>query len=93
MGVIFSDADVKIWLETSQHERHLRVVSRNTELELHEVAQRDHRDTTREHGTPEPAPDAVVINTSGKSATEVLRLIIGHVEYVRSKIESSDQSA
>lgn len=86
--VVFPEAPVKVFLDASTAER-----ARRRARDLHgeataadiarmeqEIAERDVRDRTRTHSPLRPAPDAVVVDTTGKSIEEVvasLRALIG----------------
>lgn len=86
--VVFPEAPVKVFLDASAAER-----ARRRARDLHgeataadiarmeqEIAERDVRDRTRAHSPLRPAPDAVVVDTTGKSIEEVvasLRALIG----------------
>ncbi len=78
--VVFPDAAVKLFITADAEERARRrwrdLQKRGIEVDFDELARaeaaRDHRDTTRTHAPLRPAPDAVVIDSTGMSAAEVL---------------------
>lgn len=78
--VVFPQAAVKVFLDASPAER-----ARRRARDLHgeataadiarmeqEIAERDARDRTRTHSPLRPAPDAVVVDTTGKTIEEVV---------------------
>jgi cytidylate kinase len=79
--VVFPDATLKFYLEASQEERakrrwrQLQEQGRNVSLHdiLRDLAERDTRDKTRLVAPLRPATDAVVIDTTHLSVTEVLQ--------------------
>jgi cytidylate kinase len=77
--VVAPDAEVKVFLDASPEERARR---RATELGadastvLAEQAIRDERDRSREHSPLEPAPGAVVLDTTGLSLSEVVGRVV-----------------
>lgn len=78
--VVAPDAAVKVFLTASAQERARR---RAAELGaaaatvLAEQAIRDQRDRTRTHSPLEPAPGAVVLDTTGIGLDEVVRRVVG----------------
>jgi CMP/dCMP kinase len=85
--VVFPDADVKFYLDASPEERGRR---RYTELQhqgtpanlattVREIAERDRRDSGREHAPLRRAADAVVIDTTTLSLAEVVHTMADHV--------------
>jgi cytidylate kinase len=79
--VVFPDADIKFFLDASVAERaerrlaEERVINPGAEFEqtLADITDRDHRDTTREDSPLVAADDAIIINSTGLSITEVLQ--------------------
>ncbi len=77
--VVAPGAELKVFLTASPEERARR---RATELGadpgtvLAEQAIRDERDRTREHSPLEPAPGAVVLDTTGLTLEEVVRRVV-----------------
>jgi CMP/dCMP kinase len=77
--VVMPDAEVKVFLTASPEERARR---RAAELGadpasvLAEQTLRDERDRTREHSPLEPAPGAVVLDTTGLTLTEVVERVV-----------------
>jgi cytidylate kinase len=80
--VVAPGADVKVFLTADPAERARR---RAAELGidpaqvLAEHTIRDERDRTREHSPLAPAPDAVVLDTTGMALPEVVQKIVGLV--------------
>lgn len=82
--VIFSHADLKIFLEASQQERaarrykQLKEKGMDVSLEalLREIESRDARDSGRLTSPMRPAKDAVIIDTTRMGITEVVRQIM-----------------
>ncbi|SEH79650.1 cytidylate kinase [Mycolicibacterium rutilum] len=78
--VVLPDADVKIFLTASAEERARRRNSQNVaaglpddyESVLADVQRRDHLDSTRAVSPLRPADDAVVVDTSAMTQTEVI---------------------
>lgn len=78
--VVFPDARYKIYLEASPEERARRRMkemlqrgeSRIFEEVLQSIVRRDGIDSTRKHAPLKPAPDAVMIDTDGKTIEQVL---------------------
>jgi cytidylate kinase len=77
--VVAPDAEVKVFLTASPEERARR---RAAELGVDEATVlaeqtiRDERDRTREHSPLEPAPGAVVLDTTGMTQEEVVERIV-----------------
>lgn len=77
--VVAPDADIKVFLTASPAERARR---RAAELGVDEATVlaeqtiRDQRDSSREHSPLEPAPDALVLDTTDLSQAEVVRRIV-----------------
>lgn len=82
--VVFPDADFKIYLDASVHERAKRrfaeLQSQNVDTTLesveNEIRTRDEKDTSREHSPLRPAEDALHVDTTGKSIDEVVDFIV-----------------
>lgn len=78
--VVFPDAQVKVYLTASVEERarrraselRARGVAADLNTVLQAVAERDARDMEREHSPLCCAPDAVLVNTDGRSVEQVL---------------------
>ena len=84
--VVFPDADLKFFLNASSRTRALRrydeLKSKST-LTLDEVGvdiqRRDHNDSTRELAPLKPAQDAIVIDSTNLSISDVVELMVSHV--------------
>lgn len=77
--VVFPDAEVKIYLDASPIERaRRRHGEHGGDLEevARQIAERDERDRTRADSPLRQAPDAVYVNTDGKSIEEVVELVL-----------------
>jgi cytidylate kinase len=82
--VVLPDAPVKFYLDASTDERARRRVKELAQGGVHrpfeevrdELADRDRRDTQREHSPLVPAPDADVINTDGLTEEQVFQLVL-----------------
>ena len=73
--VVAPDAELKVFLTASPEERARRRAAElgaDVQSVLAEQAIRDERDSTRAASPLRPAPDAVEVDTSGKSADEVV---------------------
>jgi cytidylate kinase len=85
--VVFPDADVKLYLDASPEERARRRASdpahTGVPTAVSDVAtlltQRDEIDRTRTASPLYAAPDAVVVDTTGKSVDEVVREALAHI--------------
>ncbi len=85
--VVFPDALVKIYLMASVEERaHRRYkqlmeqgVSGNIAPILKEIEARDLRDSTRSVSPLVPAPDAVILETTGKSVEAVVSIVLSQI--------------
>jgi cytidylate kinase len=81
--VVFPDADIKIFLLASDEERARRrwreLVEQGERIDfstvLHEVRERDQRDTEREASPLLAAPDAVIVDTDGRTVDEVVTCV------------------
>ena len=86
--VIFPQAEVKIFLDASTHERarrryeELRAAGRSVDFDetLRELAERDKRDSERELAPLSQAEDAVLIDTSKFDAERVAALVLNLVQ-------------
>jgi cytidylate kinase len=78
--VVMPDAAVKVFLTASAQERARRRAAElgaAVETVLAEQARRDERDRTRTHSPLEPAPGAVVLDSTGLAFEEVVRRVVG----------------
>jgi len=76
--VVAPRAELKVFLTASAPERARRraeELGADPNTVLAEQTLRDERDSTREHSPLHPAPEAVVLDTSGSSAKEVVARI------------------
>jgi cytidylate kinase len=76
--VVAPDADVKVFLTADEAERaRRRALESGGDLNavLAEQAERDQRDRQRKHSPLEPAPEAVVLDTTGLTVPEVVQRI------------------
>jgi cytidylate kinase len=86
--VLFPDARVKIFLDASVEERarrrHREFVERGLDASLDEVRreieQRDRRDRDRKVAPLRPAPDAIVLDTTGMSVDAQVEAVLKAVE-------------
>jgi len=77
--VVFPDAKVKIFLDASSTERTRRRLSEHggeEEIVARQMAERDKRDTGRAESPLMQAPDAVYLDSGGKSIEEVEEAIL-----------------
>ena len=82
--VVFPDAEIKVFLDASLDERARRrfeeLKARGAGVDLESVRkaeeERDRRDRTRNHSPLRAAPDAVVIDSAGIPADEVVARIV-----------------
>ena len=85
--VVFPDAPCKFFLTADAEERLRRragdLRSRGTAVEIdalrREQAERDHRDSHRELAPLRPAPDAILVDSTGRTLEEVVSLMEGEV--------------
>lgn len=80
--VVLPHADVKIFLTASAEERALRRVQQNGGELLQvtrEIEERDHLDSTRIDSPLQPASDAVHVDTTGMSISQVVQAIVAVV--------------
>lgn len=83
--VVFPHADLKIFLTASCRERaerrHKQLKEKGVDVSLanllEDIARRDERDHSRDTAPMKPAPDAVVIDTTGIGIEEVVSRIVG----------------
>jgi len=86
--VVFPDAEIKVFLDASLDERARRrfeeLKARGADVDLESVRkaeeERDRRDRTRNHSPLRAAPDAVVIDSTGIPADEVVARIVQLVQ-------------
>jgi len=72
--VVAPQAELKVWLDADPAERAAR-----REIALEDLLERDARDANREHAPMVAAPDAVHVDTTGKSIEQVVAEIVGLV--------------
>jgi 3-phosphoshikimate 1-carboxyvinyltransferase len=85
--VIFPDAPYKVFLTASAeeraHRRHKQLkekgVSVNFDSLLHEISARDERDASRAVAPLKPAPDALFLDSTGRSIGEVVQHVLALV--------------
>ncbi|MDA8096217.1 MAG: (d)CMP kinase [Clostridia bacterium] len=85
--VVLPKADKKFFITASPRERARRrqIDLRNQGFETdideleRQIAERDRIDSTREIAPLKPAPDAVIVDTTGKTIPEVLGIIVSEV--------------
>jgi cytidylate kinase len=86
--VVFPAADLKIFLTASAEERALRrykqLKDKGSDVSLaalsREITERDLRDSTRTVAPLKPAPDAVVIDSTGLSIEQVVEQVWRHAQ-------------
>jgi CMP/dCMP kinase len=84
--VVAPDAGVKVFLTASAGERARRRAAElgvDPAIVLAEQTIRDERDRNREHSPLQPAPGAVVLDTTGLTLAQVVDRIVGLVETAR----------
>jgi cytidylate kinase len=77
--VVVPDAAVKVFLTASAGERARRRAAElgaDPEAVLKDQTIRDERDRTREHSPLEPAPGAIVLDTTGLTLDEVVKRVV-----------------
>jgi cytidylate kinase len=82
--VVFPDADLKIFLTASPHERASRRVGQSGgDLEeiAHNIAERDRIDSERLDSPLRAADDAVIVDSTGLNINEVVTAIVSHYEH------------
>ncbi len=85
--VVMPDADLKVFLVAELEERVRRRVDQARargyvapeRFVIEEISRRDHVDSHRETAPLRPAPDAVIIDTTGKSPDETIAEVAGLV--------------
>jgi cytidylate kinase len=88
---VLPEADVKIYLTASEEERarrrYLQEMKAGKTSSYHEVLmdieKRDRQDSERAHAPLKPAADAVILDTTGLSAEEVIGEIVKIARGVR----------
>ena len=85
--VVFPDADVKFFLKASTRERaerrfnELKTNGSQTLVEVErDIQQRDKNDSTRAVAPLKPARDAVVIDSTDLTVTQVVERMLSHIE-------------
>ena len=84
--VVAPDAELKVFLTASPEERAQRRAAQtgaDPAQVLAEQLERDERDATREHSPLQAAPDALQVDTTGRSVDEVVAEIARLVQAVR----------
>ena len=84
--VVAPDAEVKVFLSASPEERARRraeELGTDVETVLRDQAMRDQSDMQREHSPLQLAPDAVEVDTSGRTVDEVVRQVVDLVTEMR----------
>jgi CMP/dCMP kinase len=81
--VVFPDAELKVYLTASPDERAARRAQEVTDLSYEtvaaEIARRDAFDQGREHNPLVEAPDAILVDTTGKSIEDVIDEVLGRL--------------
>jgi cytidylate kinase len=83
--VVFPNADVKIFLTASPHERASRRVGQSgSDLEevAQNIAERDRIDSERTDSPLRAAEDAIVVDSTGLGIDEVVAEIVDHYEHI-----------
>jgi cytidylate kinase len=83
--VVFPDAPLKVFLTASPEERakrrHNQLIDKGNADNLaalsRDIAERDARDSTRAVAPLRPAPDAVVIDTTGIAVADIVGQVLG----------------
>ncbi len=86
--VVFRDAELKIFLDASADERarrrHKQLMDKGSSVSLPDlfasIRARDERDRNRAVSPLEPAPDAILIDTTGMSIETVVAEVLKHAE-------------
>ncbi len=89
--VVLPDAELKIYLDAGVEERarrrqgELREQGKTEELSavMEKIRQRDEADKSREHSPLRMAKDAILLDSTGMSAEEVVQAILAEVKKVR----------
>ena len=87
--VVLPDAELKIFLWAEPEERaRRRLAERGGDFQevLAAIRRRDERDSTRKDSPLRPAPDAVILDTTGLSREQVLTVALELVEERRAKL-------
>lgn len=87
--VVLPDAELKLYLWADPEERarrRLRERGGDYQEVLAAIRRRDERDSTREDSPLKPAPDAVILDTTGLSREQVLTAALKLVEERRAKL-------
>jgi cytidylate kinase len=83
-SVVFPDAVLKLYLTASAEERAGRRAKEVTDLDYEtvaaDIARRDAFDQGREASPLTEAPDAVVVDTTGRSIDEIVDEVLSHLE-------------
>lgn len=83
-SVVFPDAVLKLYLTASAEERAGRRAKEVTDLDYEtvaaDIARRDALDQGREASPLTEAPDAVVVDTTGRSIEEIVDEVLSHLE-------------
>jgi cytidylate kinase len=83
-SVVFPDAVLKLYLTASAEERAGRRAKEVTDLDYEtvaaDIARRDAYDQGREASPLTEAPDAVVVDTTGRSIEEIVDEVLAHLE-------------
>ncbi|MFO0936605.1 MAG: (d)CMP kinase [Gemmataceae bacterium] len=87
---VFPHAEIKFFITASPEaraERMAKTMTGTPDLSVlaREIAERDHRDSTRKLDPLKPATDAIIIDTSNQTAEEVVDIMHGVVSQWRSK--------
>lgn len=91
--VVMPNAPLKIFLTASQEERaerRLRELGHDLSLlpqMVHDMAERDRKDSSRQHSPLSIASDATIIDTTGLSLSQVVDLVIWHAQQACSSEE------
>jgi len=88
--VVLPDADLKIFLWAEPEERaRRRLAERGGDFQeiLAAIRRRDERDSTRKDSPLRPAPDAVILDTTGLSREQVLTVALELVEERRARMD------
>ncbi len=85
--VVFPDADVKFFLNATTRTRARRRFAElpsNSSQTLddveHDIRQRDQNDSTRELAPLKPAEDAIIIDSTDLSVSQVVETMVSHIE-------------
>ncbi len=86
--IVFPNADYKFYLDASIQERAKRrfadLQEQNVKTTIEtvevEIADRDEKDTSREHSPLQVAEDAIRVDTTGKTVEEVIDIIVTHIK-------------